>query len=81
MKINHDHGHHVREHSELVVDGMGVSLVMGHVPPDRGLPLRSACRPSQSHHGPEPHQLGPIRSVQYVVTRALPAIVRPGHGL
>ena len=60
---------------------MGVSSVMGHVPPDRGLSVRSARGPGQSRHGPESHQLGSIRSVQYVATRALPAIVRPCHGL
>ena len=64
MIIDHD-----REHGELVVDGMAVSSLMGHVPTQRGVPARPTRGPGPSGHGPESHELGSFRGLQYVVGR------------
>ena len=67
--------------SMLVVDGMGLSLIIGVVPTDRGLSKRLAHRPRKSSHSVESYQLGFILGLQYVVTRSPPLTVRSCRSL
>ena len=60
---------------------MDVSLIIGVIPTDRGLPKRLAHRPRKSSHSVESYQLGVILGLQYVVTRSPPLTVRSCRSL
>ena len=68
----------------LVVDGMGLSSIMGVVPNEHKVFVLPTRGPGRSRHGLESEShapLGSIRDLQYVVTRVRPSTDRPRQGL
>ena len=78
--LNRHHSHHARD-SELVVDGMALSLVMGPVSPQHRVSTRPTREPGPRGHGPESYPLGSFRGLQYVVASPHPSLDRPDHHL
>ena len=68
----------------LVVDGMGLSSIMGVVPTQHEVFVLPTRGPGRSIHGLESEShapLGSIRDLQYVVTRVPLSTDRPRQGL